>query len=729
MSLMGLMIVVLALFLVADHLGSGGAPLFSGGATPVVGNQPGKPTGTSAGVSSAGTKTPATPTVPNAADLSTPEDVARAYVELWSNSDFVGMYQLLSGTSQQTIKENDFVTRYQDIYAAAGETSLVATMGDAPPDATRIPIHVVWQSAKVGEIQQDNTVTLIHEGSVWKVDWTPSMIFDNLNDGLVRWVPEVPQRGRILDRKGRPLASLGMITEVGIVPGQIKDEASMLQQMSALLDMTQDEIKAKYANSQPDWFEPVRSFPDNIDPNLLAKFNAIPGVEVQKWPDRVYPAGAAAAQVVGYMSQVTADELKTLSKQGYESGDDIGRAGLEAWGEQYLAGKRGGRLVIVGPDGTERSTIAEVKMQPADDIVTTIDLDVQNAAFQSLNGKTGSVVVIDPSDGAILAMASNPSYDPNQFILGMTDQQWAAVNDNTTRPLENRATEVAYPIGSTFKVITMAAGMQSLGLTPQSTYNCPASFSLPGTTQSWHDWSANGQGTLTLYNALVQSCDTVFYQIAAQLDEKGQNLLPDAAKAFGFGTPTGIPELNEVAGTVPDPAWKLANVNDYWARGDAINLSIGQGYFLATPLQVADAYAAIANGGTLWQPYLVQQVKAIDGTVVYSAKTKVKGKLPATAAQLESMRSALHQVTTASNGTAAGLSVTHPFSGETHDVAGKTGTAESSTVDPHAWFAAFSPTEGATMATVAMVEHGGEGGDVAAPIARKVIDAFYAANP
>ena len=322
---------------------------------------------------------------------------------------------------------------------------------------------------------------------------------------------------------------------------------------------------------------------------------------------------------------------------------------MEAWGEKYLAGKRGGRIVITGPDGTERKTIKEIKSEPADDIVTTIDLDVQLSAAQSLGDKWGSVVVIDPANGGILAMVSNPTFDPNQFILGMSDQQWTDLNDQTKRPLENRATQQAYPIGSTFKVVTMTAGMQSLGLTPQSTFNCPASFSLPNNNQVWHDWSANGQGTLTLHNALVQSCDTVFYQIAEQLDKKDSNILPDAAKAFGFGSETGLPELPETAGTVPDPTWKLQAINDYWARGDAINLSIGQGYFLATPLQVADAYAAIANGGTLWQPYLVQEVKSIDGKAVYTAQPKERGKLPATAEQLAAIRSALAQVTTAPN--------------------------------------------------------------------------------
>ncbi len=730
---MGLMIVVLALFLVADHLGrtsnlgigGSGSPVASnGGGTTATSTSSGNQTATSANQASA------SPSAINTSTLHNPKDVAEAYVKLWSSSDFSDMYQLLSTTSQQVINQKDFVDRYNGIDTEVGETSLVATVtGNGSGDNnSRIPIHVVWQTGKVGEIQEDNVVTLVQDNGAWRVDWTPSMIFADLGDGFVHWIPDVPQRGRILDRKGRPLAALGTITKVGVQPGQIKDEASMLQKLSELLGMPQDQIKALYSSGQPDWFMPIRSYPDNMDPNLLAQFQAIPGVVIQKWPDRVYPAGPAAAQVVGYLSEVTADELKTLGKDGFGPGDRIGRAGLEAWGEKYLAGKRGGRIVITGPDGTERKTIKEIKSEPADDIVTTIDLDVQLSAAQSLGDKWGSVVVIDPANGGILAMVSNPTFDPNQFILGMSDQQWTDLNDQTKRPLENRATQQAYPIGSTFKVVTMTAGMQSLGLTPQSTFNCPASFSLPNNNQVWHDWSANGQGTLTLHNALVQSCDTVFYQIAEQLDKKDSNILPDAAKAFGFGSETGLPELPETAGTVPDPTWKLQAINDYWARGDAINLSIGQGYFLATPLQVADAYAAIANGGTLWQPYLVQEVKSIDGKAVYTAQPKERGKLPATAEQLAAIRSALAQVTTAPNGTAAGLSVAKPFAGETHSVAGKTGTAESDTKDPHAWFAAFSPAEGAKVAAVAMVEHGGEGGDVAAPIARQVIDAFYSAN-
>jgi penicillin-binding protein 2 len=469
---------------------------------------------------------------------------------------------------------------------------------------------------------------------------------------------------------------------------------------------------------------PLRNFPDQMDPNLLQQLTAIPGVVVQKWPDRVYPAGPAAAHVVGYLSQVTADELPEKSKLGYGPGDMIGRAGIEAWGEKYLSGKRGGRLTIVGPDGAERKTIGQVKSEPAADIVLTIDLDVQNAAAQALGDKVGSVVVLDPSNGAVLAMVSNPTFDPNQFILGISDDTWAQFNDPEKRPLTNRATQMGYATGSTFKVVTMTAGMEQLGLTEQSPVDCPATFSLPGNSQVWRDWTPNGQGRLTLRNALVQSCNTVFYKIGADLDTKDPTLLPKTAEGFGFGQPTGIPELPEISGIVPSPDWKLETVRDHWARGDAVNLAIGQGYFTATPLQVADVYAAIANGGTLWQPYVVQEVKALDGSKPYQAQPKERGKLPLTPEHLNVIRSALKDVVSASNGTAVPA-----FKGEAKPVAGKTGTAENGQGDAHAWFAGYSPIDDPKMTGVALVEHGKEGSSVAAPIIRTVIDAYWTANP
>ncbi|HEU4792549.1 MAG TPA: penicillin-binding protein 2 [Nitrolancea sp.] len=702
MSVIGLVVVVGGLFLLADRFG-------------------GSLTGTN---TIAGTPAAGSPKPVDVSRLRSPRDAAQAWADLWTAGNYAGMYEILSTPAKQRITPDDFVKRYQGIDQEAGQTGIRVTPGEAPKDSASIPIHISRDSAKAGTLEEDNTIPTVKEGSVYRVDWTPSLIFADLGDGFVRWVPNVPPRGRILDRKGRPLANLGMISKVGVIPGQITDEPAMLEKLSQLLQMPPDAIKSKYANGQPDWFMPIRNFPDQMDPAILNELNGLPGVSVQKFPDRVYPAGPVAAHVVGYLSQVTAEELPELSKKGYASGDVIGRSGIEAWGEKYLGGKRGGRLVIVGADGAERKTLAEVKSEQAADITLTIDLDVQTAADKALGDKTGAVVVLDPTTGAVLAMVSHPTFDPNQFILGQTDESWAKLNDAQAQPLQNRATQFGYPTGSTFKVVTATAGMESLGLTTGSTIPCPASFSLPGSNQTWHDWNPNGQGTLTLHNALVQSCNTVFYQIGTDLDKKDPTILPNTTRGFGFGSPTGLPELPEIAGTVPDPDWKLKNVNDHWARGDAVNLAIGQGFFLATPLQLADAYAAIANGGTLWQPYLVQEVTALDGSKPYVAQPKERGKLPATPEHLAAIRAALKDVISAPNGTAG-----QPYSGVTHPVAGKTGTAESSQANPHSWFAAFSPVDGARLAEVAMVEHGGEGSQAAAPVTRQVIDAFYAANP
>ncbi|MFO7272571.1 penicillin-binding protein 2 [Sphaerobacter thermophilus] len=704
MSVLGLVVIVLGLFLLADRLGGrllGNTALPD--ASPVASPSPG-----------------------SVEALRTPRDVAAAFTRLWNAGDYAGMYELLSAPAKHTISREDFIARYEGIAQEIGQTAIEATLLDADRDALEQPMHVKRESAKVGTLEEDNVIPIVEEEDGFRVDWTPSVIFAELGDGFVRWQPDIPQRGRILDRKGRPLAHLGQINKVGVVPGQIQDEAALLQALSQALGMPEDEIKSRYEHGQPDWFMPIKSYPDPMDPGLLEQLAGIPGVVVQKWPERVYPAGEAAAHVVGYLTEITADELPELSARGYSAGDVIGRAGIEAWGEQYLAGKRGGRLVIVGPDGGERRVIAEVQSEPAADIVTTIDLDVQLAAERALGDNTGSVVVIDPNTGAILAMVSNPSFDPNKFILGLSDEDWARFNDEEARPLQNRATTFAYPSGSTFKVVTAAAGMIHLGMNMQSTLDCPAAFSLPGSSNVWRDWTGVDQGPMTLHRALVRSCNTFFYQVGVQLDEKDPNLLAETARAFGFGNPTGLEELPEVAGIVPDPAWKLAAVRDGWARGDAVNFAIGQGYFLATPLQVANAYAALANGGTLWQPYLVQEVVALDGTKVYTHEPKEIGKLPISQEQIAGIRAALVDVVTTPAGTAYSA-----FQGETHPVAAKTGTAEHGQEGraTHAWFAAFSPVDGARLAAVTMIEYGGEGAIVSAPVTREVINAFYEANP
>jgi penicillin-binding protein 2 len=465
--------------------------------------------------------------------------------------------------------------------------------------------------------------------------------------------------------------------------------------------------------------------PDPLPADLEAQLKALPGVAIRKVPERVYPQGTLAAHIVGYLGEVSAEELETLSARGYIAGDRIGRAGIESWGEQYLAGKKGGQLTIVSQTEEVRKVIAERKSEPAADITLTIDIDLQASLEEALGDRTTSGVVMDPATGGIIAMASHPTFDPNGFILGFDDASWARLNDETLRPLWNRAAQFTYPSGSIFKVVTATAAIEKLGMTPETTIPCPAQYSIPGASNVWRDWTyPNAQGTLTLQNALTQSCNTVFFEVGRQLDEIDANILPDMARAFGLGKPTGLDELPEAAGVVPDPKWKREVMNDGWATGDTINLAIGQGFFLASPLQMANLYNAIANGGTLLRPFLAAKVALPDGKVVFQGERKEMGKLPTSPTALQMIWTAMKNVTTASNGTAV-----PPFVDSPIVVAGKTGTAEVPPNPDHSWFASFAPADAPKITVLTMVENGGPGSKVAAPIARAVYDKYVTLGP
>lgn len=664
-----------------------------------------------------------TPLPPNPEDMETAREIADGWAILWEAEDYRGMYELISQESRSIISRDEFVERYEGIAQELAQTEIDVEITGGVEEALRFNLLVTRDSARVGEFEDEILLPLVQEAQGRpRVDWSPSLIVDDLADGFIRWRPDIPQRGRILDRHGRPLAHLGQINKVGVIPGEIENEDELLSEMSELLEMSEDRIEELYSGGDPGWFMPIRDFPDSMDDELASDLSDIPGVTIQKWPERVYTAGPSAAHVVGYLTEVSAEELPDLISEGYAPGDVLGRGGIESWGEEYLAGTRGGRIIIVGPDGTERRTVVEVSSEPAADITLTIDIDLQRAAFDALGDETGSIVVVDPENGAVRAMVSKPSFEPNDFILGHTAESWDAINDPERRPLENRTTTFAYPVGSIFKVVTMAAGMEHLGMNAQTTMNCTAEFQLPGSDQVWRDWSETGQGTLSLHNALVQSCNTIFYQIGADLDTENQELLPEAARGFGLGSATGLDALREVSGTVPDAQWKIETVGDFWARGDAVNLSIGQGYFEATPLQMAVLYAAIANGGTLYEPYLVEEIASLEGDVVYEAEEQENGEIPFPESTLSAIRDAMRDVTQAGNGTASDV-----FAGAAIPTAGKTGTAETNQDDPHSWYAAFAPDDSPAMAMIAMVEFGGEGSAVAAPISREVID-FWAEN-
>ena len=629
------------------------------------------------------------------------------------------MYRIISSRAQAAITLDAFQQRYQNIIDQSGITAMQISVLGPEPGTTQFRIKVSYTSSLVGNIDQENVIPLTKNGPYWSVEWTPSLIFRELDgNGLVHFFPDDPIRGRILDRKGRPLAVEGLVKQVGVVPGKIANEADLLSRLSAILNLDQSAIKKAYQDGQPTWFMPIRSIPNSTADATVAQLNAIPGVEVHTQEARTYPYGTLAAHVIGYIGEISADQLKTLGPKGYRSGDIVGQSGVEAWAEEQLAGKRGGKLAVIDPDsGAIRSTIATRAKTESLDVATTIDIDIQKAAEDSLGDKTGSVVMLEPGTGNVLAMASHPSFDPNVFVLGPSKDDLAYLTNEQQRPQLNRATQATYPSGSIFKVVTMTAGFEKGGFTADQQLPCGGSFMLGSNV--YNDWSPI-RHTVTYKEGLVQSCDVVFYTVGKKLDDTDPNILPTYARAFGLGQLTGIQGVAESPGVVPDPQWKRANVNDGWSTGDAINLSIGQGFLLVTPLQMANIYNSIANGGTIWQPRLVSRILNVDGSVAKDYPPVEKGKIPTSAQNIAVMQQALAQVTTTPTGTA-----TSAFTGFSPPAAGKTGTAEQAK-DPHSWFASYFPAQNPQIAGVVMVEAGGEGSANAAPITRAIYTKYEA---
>jgi penicillin-binding protein 2 len=655
------------------------------------------------------------------AEIESPGDASDRFAALWTAGDYVGLYDMLSTDSKSVLAQQDFADRFGAIATEIGLVSTTVTTTGSPDLNLQVPIDVVYETGTVGQIKEDKSIQLVREDDGWKVTWNPNLIFNKLGDGCVSFAVESVRRGSILDRNGTPLAYDGTASVIGVIPGQFQDEAAELKSLSKLVGMSVDDIKALYADADPTWFVPIKQFPKEVDDATKSALTNIPGAALRSQTSRIYPLGEKAAHITGYVTRVTQEDLDNDPTGELAGIDWIGRAGIESGANDLLTGTPGGRVMVVDCDTrAERTVIASRKATQPQDVILSVDADFQSKVFDALGDKVaGSSVIIDPRTGGVLALASVPSYDPNWFVSGMSGDDSKYINDDDKRPLLDRAAEAAYPTGSIFKVITMAAALHDLDYTGDTQIDCPQEFSLPGTDQVWRDWTyeegLGPQGMLTLHTGLVNSCNTVFYQVGAALDEGNEEWLPDMAKAFGLGAPTGIPYFPEVAGTVPSPEWKLDAMNDYWARGDAVNMAIGQGFVEATPLQMANAYTAIANGGTLLQPFIVEYIKKADGSQEKVGKrTKIR-KLPLDSDQVAEIQSALRDQ--ASNTWGAGSA--RLFKDWSWPLAGKTGTAQNqATVEqtPHSWFAAFGPYGNtATIASIVMIESSGEGITYAAP--------------
>ena len=661
-------------------------------------------------------------------------------MQLWQDGNYAGMYTLLTPGAKRIISQQDFVTRYSDIVREAGIKSVSGEIDGEPGNDGTVPVTITMESNLLEPLVQEMSLPLEQNDDDWLVDWSPSLIFRQLGDtGCIDYRADLPTRGRILDRSGNVLAEDADVSRIGIVPGNLENVAETLKEVSEVVGLPVADIEAKLEREgvDPNWFVPIKDIPGEPSADLLNKLT-LPGVQIRRATARNYPYGAVAAHVTGWVTPATAEDVESDPSGRIQPDELIGRAGLEYGANDLLAGQPGGRLLVVDC-GTraERETIAESDGIAPQDIYLTIDINLQkevDKAMAALQGEErGAAVFLNPQTGEVLALVSHPSFNPNDALTNSFDEkELARIEDPELRPMTDRATYDLYPTGSIFKVITTAAAMKDLGYTGDTPIDCPASFTIGDTT--WNDWvvenGLSAQGQLTLHTGLVQSCNTVFYQIGAALDDEDPSYLPDMAKAFGLGAKTGIAYFPELAGTVPDPQWKLETQNDGWATGDAVNLSIGQGFLQSTPLQMANVYAAIANGGTLLQPYIVDHSQTAGGQdVTQLGKRTVIRELPLTDTQIAELQSALRDQTSNDRGVGSAK----VFGDFAWPISGKTGTAQNGadwSEKPHSWFAAYGPSDSGDtpeIASVVMFENMGEGVSYAAPVTRNIYQ-WYVAN-
>ncbi|GAB4536122.1 MAG: penicillin-binding protein 2 [Pleurocapsa sp.] len=529
-------------------------------------------------------------------------------------------------------------------------------------------------------------------------------------ENYTRVVPKPPVRGSILDRKGRVLATTRLSYSAYLWPKAQKQKewAEIRDLLAKILEIDPEKIQERVEQAGFN-YPSLIPIARNLTPAQVTAIEEyrpkLQWVEVDVGKIRHYPKGKLAAHVLGYTGELDAEQLQQRKSQGYRLGDVIGKMGVEAAYEKLLRGKWGGLNLKVDGAGRILSFLGENPAKSGQDITLTLDAAVQKAAETALGKQRGAIVALNPQNGAILAMASYPSFDPNIFSSPITPAIWQELQGQGN-PFLNMALR-GFPPASTFKIVTATAGMESGRFPPKTVLNTSAYLYVSGTR--FGEWNKSGFGPLGYVGALTWSSNTFFGQIGRGAG--GENLIK-WARMYGFGSKTGIELNGETPGLIADDTWKRRNFNDWgWTVGDTVNMSIGQGFTLATPLQVAVMFSAIANNGYRVQPHLLQSQN--------EEKEQARVSLDLKPTTLSTIQQGLRAVV--SGGTGARLNSPHIPPG-----AGKSGTAEAPPGKAHAWFGAYAPFEKPEIVVVAFAEHsGGGGGSVAAPMAREVMEAYF----
>jgi cell division protein FtsI/penicillin-binding protein 2 len=675
----------------------------------------------------------------SAANTEAVSAVAQKYLDAWKREDYGTMYPLLTTLSQDAIQEQEFNKHYQGIAVEAALSSvdyeILSVMVN--PDTAQVRYRVKLDSVLVGLITRDTVMNLRLENGKWRIAWDDTLVLPELEGGnylVMNRSGYIPARANIYDQHGLALVAQADATAIGLLPDQVDpaNTGPLFEKLSELTGVGVDNIQSLYQSAPPGggWYIPLGEVSAETISSQFSVLSSLKGILMKPYKSRYYFDGGIAPHVVGYVSAIQPEEVDEYKRQGYQPDERVGRIGLEKWGETYLAGKRGGALYVFNAQGQPVTRLAESPAIPSQAIYTTLNRDFQVEAQKALSRFRGAIVVLERDTGRVIVMVSSPGFDPNAFepINYNSAQLRFSIGSDPAQPLLNRATQGQYPLGSVFKIITMAAALESSVYTADTTYQCGYLFEeLPGATLN--DWTYEyylknhttaPSGLLTLPQGLIRSCNPFFWHIGLDLYNRGlTTATTQMARGFGLGKPTEIVGLDEASGQIQDPTGPV----------DAVNMAIGQGSVMVTPIQVARFVAAIGNGGKLYRPQVVERISSPDGKLSEQFKSQLQGTLPLSAADLETIQQAMVGVirNEKPRGTAW-----HVFTGLDVPVAGKTGTAQSGTDLPHAWFAGYTfagRADKPDIAAVVLAENVGEGSDYAAPIFRRIVELYFSGQP
>jgi len=530
-------------------------------------------------------------------------------------------------------------------------------------------------------------------------------------------------RGFILDRNGQIFVENRPTFDLYASPEDVTNPAELATALSEILGIPSTELAARLAEGRERPHQALLLRKD-LDERMLVAVEErrldLPGISLRVRPIRAYPSGGMAASLLGYVSEVNQAQLSREEFQDFRPGDSLGQAGVERRLDAFIRGIDGGEQIEVDARGRALRLVSRIEPRSGSNVYLTIDKRIQDAAEAAFAGKRGTVVAMNPATGEILAMVSRPSYDPNLFAQRLTGDEWQRIANDPSHPLQNRAFQAQYPPGSVFKLMVAIAGLESGALTPDTRFFCPGHFSLGNVR--FDDWKKGGHGTLDLRGAIVNSCNVYFYQAGLRV---GIEEIVRVSQAFGLGAPPGLGLGDEARGHLPNPQPRRRG-QPGWSAGNTVVASIGQGPVVTSPLQLLGMVSAIANGGTIYRPWVVKKVAALSGEVLEEYEPEAIRQVPVKSETLAFIRQAMWGVVregTGARSQVAGI-----------PIAGKTGTAQvvkkgegkgHAELKDHGWFASFAPVDNPRIAVVVLVENGGFGGLVAAPVAKAVYEAAF----